>query len=232
MGIAVRLQSEIEIDAAEGWCANDGSVTATRRAEECFRRSSISFADESLSRALEPRASSPATRFETLRRLSEFGIRTGVAIAPVIPGLSDAQIPEILARATSRRAVLVRHPAAAAGRSAAGVRRTPARGAAAARRQGAQRDPRDSRRPDARRPIRRAHARRGPAFEGRRRPVRAALPAARLRASRGSIGPARPRGARAHALRRRLGPQRRSRARRYETRFRSSFSLMMPTPRA
>ena len=44
-------------------------------------------------------ASSASTRFETLRILSEVGIPTSVSLAPVIPGLNDDQIPEVLERA-------------------------------------------------------------------------------------------------------------------------------------
>ncbi len=60
---------------------------------------SIPFADASMARAIEPYASAPDARFETIRRLSDAGIRVGVNVAPVIPGLSDDQIPEILERA-------------------------------------------------------------------------------------------------------------------------------------
>src|SRR4029077_6545397 len=38
-------------------------------------------------------------RFETMASLSAAGVRTGVAIAPVIPGLNDSDIAKILARA-------------------------------------------------------------------------------------------------------------------------------------
>src|SRR6202043_2716044 len=70
---------------------------------------SIPFADDAMGRAIEPNASPPSQRFETLSILSAAGIRTGVGIAPVIPGLNDSQIPEILARARragARRAFL------------------------------------------------------------------------------------------------------------------------------
>ncbi len=50
---------------------------------------SIPFADDGDARRLEPFASSPTTRFETLRRLSAAGVPVGVAIAPLIPGLND-----------------------------------------------------------------------------------------------------------------------------------------------
>ena len=60
---------------------------------------SIPFADEATARAIEPNVASPAQRFETLAALSGAGIRTGVSLAPVIPGLNDSHMAEILARA-------------------------------------------------------------------------------------------------------------------------------------
>jgi DNA repair photolyase len=59
----------------------------------------IPFADPDDARALEPWAPTTTTRFETLRRLSESGIRTGISLSPVIPGLNDSAIPELLERA-------------------------------------------------------------------------------------------------------------------------------------
>lgn len=60
---------------------------------------SITFDDPDLCRAIEPGTPSPAERFETLRVLTDAGIPTGVALAPVIPGLNDSAIPKILERA-------------------------------------------------------------------------------------------------------------------------------------
>ena len=71
---------------------------------------SIPFADDDLARLIEPGASSPARRFDTLRMLADAGISTGVNIAPVIPGLTDQDIPEILERARAagaRRAFMI-----------------------------------------------------------------------------------------------------------------------------
>jgi DNA repair photolyase len=42
-----------------------------------------------LARILEPRAPRPDLRVETVRRLNEAGITTGVACAPVLPGITD-----------------------------------------------------------------------------------------------------------------------------------------------
>lgn len=60
---------------------------------------SIPFADDDKARAIEPGASPPSKRFAALEALSAAGIDTGVAIAPIIVGLNDPDIPELLARA-------------------------------------------------------------------------------------------------------------------------------------
>jgi len=51
--------------------------------------------DAALARDLEPTVAPPAKRLAVVRRLAAAGIRTGVAVAPVVPGLTDA--PEMLA---------------------------------------------------------------------------------------------------------------------------------------
>lgn len=60
---------------------------------------SLAFANPALSRALEPSVAAPAARLATIQALADAGIRVGVAVAPIIPGLNDDQIPEILTRA-------------------------------------------------------------------------------------------------------------------------------------
>lgn len=60
---------------------------------------SIPFADEAMGRAIEPYAASIPRRFAVLRALSSAGIETGVSLSPMIPGLNDDQIPEVLERA-------------------------------------------------------------------------------------------------------------------------------------
>jgi len=60
---------------------------------------SIPFNDDATARALEPFAPSPSARFRAMAELSAAGIPVGLAIAPVIPGLSDSDVPALLARA-------------------------------------------------------------------------------------------------------------------------------------
>jgi DNA repair photolyase len=57
---------------------------------------SLPLADEDDARALEPHAASPRARLETIRRLASAGVPVGVAVAPLIPGLGDAQLAEVL----------------------------------------------------------------------------------------------------------------------------------------
>lgn len=59
---------------------------------------SIPFADAETARSIEPGAPRPEKRFKALRILSEAGLRTGVLVAPIIPGLTDKDIPTILER--------------------------------------------------------------------------------------------------------------------------------------
>ncbi len=71
--------------------------------------------DHDLARRLEPRASAPARRIESIRRIARSGVAVGVLVAPVIPFLTDHQIESILQQAYAagaRRAgyVLLRLP--------------------------------------------------------------------------------------------------------------------------
>jgi DNA repair photolyase len=63
--------------------------------------------DPALAGALEPRAARPEARLKAIRMLAEAGVPVGVLVAPVIPGLTDHEMPAILdaaARAGAKRA--------------------------------------------------------------------------------------------------------------------------------
>jgi len=57
---------------------------------------SITTLDPALQRRLEPRAATPARRLGAIRVLAQAGIPVGVNVAPVIPGLTDHEVPAIL----------------------------------------------------------------------------------------------------------------------------------------
>ena len=65
---------------------------------------SMTTLDKDLAGIMEPRASRPQERLETIERLSKQGIPVGILTAPVIPGLNDQEIPEILKQCAQRGA--------------------------------------------------------------------------------------------------------------------------------
>ncbi len=60
---------------------------------------SLAFADADMARAIEPFAPSPERRLRTVKVLADAGIEVGVSLAPLIPGLNDDQIADVLTRA-------------------------------------------------------------------------------------------------------------------------------------
>jgi DNA repair photolyase len=57
---------------------------------------SVTSLEQSLTKVMEPRTSSPAGRLRTIEQLSQAGVNVQVLIAPVIPGLTDHEMPAIL----------------------------------------------------------------------------------------------------------------------------------------
>lgn len=76
---------------------------------------SITTLDSALARTMEPRASTPPLRLKAVEQLAAAGIPVSVNMAPIIPGLTDYEIPSLLkaaAKAGARSAhyTLVRLP--------------------------------------------------------------------------------------------------------------------------
>jgi DNA repair photolyase len=57
---------------------------------------SVTSLNSNLQRVLEPRTSPPNARLETVAQLRSAGIPVGVMVAPIIPGLTDHEVPKIL----------------------------------------------------------------------------------------------------------------------------------------
>jgi DNA repair photolyase len=77
---------------------------------------SIPVLEDSVARVTEPYASPPSARFEAMRALCEAGIPTGISLAPLIPGLTEADLVPLLEKAASVGArhaftILLRLPA-------------------------------------------------------------------------------------------------------------------------
>ncbi|MBM9576315.1 PA0069 family radical SAM protein [Leptospira sp. 201903070] len=57
---------------------------------------SVTTLNSELWKKMEPRTASPERRLETIRKLAEAGVPTGVMAAPMIPGLNDNELETIL----------------------------------------------------------------------------------------------------------------------------------------
>lgn len=66
---------------------------------------SIPFSDDEVARKVEPQAPSSKKRFEAMATLANVGIPTGISLSPIIPGLNDEDLPDLLARAKQAGAV-------------------------------------------------------------------------------------------------------------------------------
>src|SRR6202043_2242408 len=72
------------------------------RKNRLFVNLTVTTLNVELARILEPRAPRPDLRMETVRKLNQAGIATGVSCSPVIPGITDSpRNLEALVRATS-----------------------------------------------------------------------------------------------------------------------------------
>jgi DNA repair photolyase len=70
---------------------------------------SVTTLDTELRRVMEPRTSPPASRLAAIRELSRAGIPVGVLTAPVIPGLTDHEMPAIIGAAVEAGAQFAGH---------------------------------------------------------------------------------------------------------------------------
>lgn len=60
---------------------------------------SLAFVDEDMQRRMEPGAPPPKRRLEAMAALARAGISVGIGVAPIIPGLNEPQVPELLKQA-------------------------------------------------------------------------------------------------------------------------------------
>jgi DNA repair photolyase len=70
---------------------------------------SVTTLDQSLVRVMEPRTSAPTARLRAIETLAKAGVPTNVMIGPIIPGLTDSEVPAILKAASEAGASGVYH---------------------------------------------------------------------------------------------------------------------------
>ena len=66
---------------------------------------SLTTLDTELRKVMEPRTSPPAARLRAIEMLSQAGIPAGVLLAPIIPGLTDHEIPSLVEAAAKAGAM-------------------------------------------------------------------------------------------------------------------------------
>lgn len=86
---------------------------------ECHVSVSLAFIDAEAARAIEPWAPAPERRLKIIEAMAKANVPVGIMVAPVIPGLNDRDLPQLLARAADAGAssagwALLRLPGAVA----------------------------------------------------------------------------------------------------------------------
>ncbi len=75
----------------------DVDILAEMASHDCVQVTiSVTTLRNELQRVMEPRTSIPARRLDAIRTLSEAGVPVGVFVAPLIPGLTDEEMPSIV----------------------------------------------------------------------------------------------------------------------------------------
>ncbi|MBL9212348.1 MAG: PA0069 family radical SAM protein [Opitutaceae bacterium] len=114
--VCVELRHPIGIVTKNALVTRDLDLLAELARHQCCTvQVSVTTLDADLGGRLEPRASRPAARLRAIRELAAAGIPVGVMVAPVIPGLTEHEMPAILdaaaqAGATRAAYVLLRLP--------------------------------------------------------------------------------------------------------------------------
>jgi DNA repair photolyase len=114
--VCAELRHPIFIITKNALVARDKDVLAELARYNCTAvHVSVTTLNTELGGKMEPRASRPAARLRAIRELAQAGVPVGVMVAPVVPGLTDHEVPAILdaaaeAGATRAGYVLLRLP--------------------------------------------------------------------------------------------------------------------------
>lgn len=103
--VFLEFRNPVGVVTKSGLVARDADVLSELAKVGCASVIvSITTLDGELARRMEPRASQPRRRLEAVEALASAGIAVTVLVAPVIPGLTDHEIPAILKEARRRGA--------------------------------------------------------------------------------------------------------------------------------
>jgi DNA repair photolyase len=114
--VLLDFRNPVGIITKNALITRDLDVLAALAKHQCVSAClSVTTLDDSVRRVMEPRTSPPQARLEAIRKLAAAGIPTSVNVAPIIPGLTDHEMPAILkaareAGATAAGFTVVRLP--------------------------------------------------------------------------------------------------------------------------
>jgi DNA repair photolyase len=102
LGVLQRFRHPLSIVTKSAGVLRDLDILAAMAQERLVRvHVSLTTLDAGLARRMEPRAATPARRLQTIAALAQAGVPVGVLAAPMIPGLNDAELEQILAAAAN-----------------------------------------------------------------------------------------------------------------------------------
>jgi DNA repair photolyase len=97
LGVLAEFRNPVAITTKSYLVTRDAdTLTELARYDAAVVCLSVTTLDDRLARTMEPRASAPRRRLAAIARLAEVGVPVGVNVAPVIPGLTDHELPRIL----------------------------------------------------------------------------------------------------------------------------------------
>jgi DNA repair photolyase len=100
--VCLEYRNPVSVISKSALVMRDVELFAALAREARFHHSvSLAFTDAEMARALEPWAPSPERRLKVIEAMAAAGVPVGVMIAPVIPGLNDSQLVELLERAVA-----------------------------------------------------------------------------------------------------------------------------------
>jgi DNA repair photolyase len=100
LDVLERYQHPVTIVTKSGVVMRDMDILE-RMAKKNLARVFVSITSlkSEIARTLEPRASTPARRLATVKKLAEAGIPVGVLMSPIIPTITDVEIEDVVAAA-------------------------------------------------------------------------------------------------------------------------------------
>jgi DNA repair photolyase len=97
LSVLAQFRNPVTMITKNHLVTRDVDVLSELAAYNCAEVSlSVTTLDADTHRRMEPRTSTPALRLEAIETLAKAGVPVGVMVAPVVPGITDHEMPAIL----------------------------------------------------------------------------------------------------------------------------------------